>query len=64
MVVESAPLFRTRRTRKPRGVLVDDSFSGSLAALMEHTGALDVWPHYSLVTAELVASVHEDPRPH
>lgn len=40
------------------GVLLGDSPSGGVQALMERTGALDVWPHFPLVTPDLVAAVH------
>lgn len=43
------------------GVLLDEGTIWSAAAvhaLMQRTEALDVWPHHSLVTAELVQAVH------
>jgi glycerophosphoryl diester phosphodiesterase len=39
------------------GILFDDSISG-LADAMAATGALDVWPHYSLVSPSVVEAVH------
>lgn len=41
------------------GVLFEDR-TPSLAPLLETTGARDVWPHFSLVTSELVASAHAE----
>lgn len=39
------------------GVLFEDS-TPDVHALLERAGARDVWPHFPLVTAELVASAH------
>ena len=39
------------------GILFEDP-PNDVASLMVHTGARDVWPHASLVTPELVATVH------
>jgi glycerophosphoryl diester phosphodiesterase len=41
----------------PLGILVEGD-TGDLPALMQATGARDVWPHYPLVSAELVEAVH------
>lgn len=41
----------------PRGVLFEDRVP-DIAALMERTGARDVWPHWKLVDAALVDAVH------
>ena len=41
----------------PRGVLFEDRVP-DVAALMERTGARDVWPHWPLVNAALVETVH------
>lgn len=40
------------------GILFDDA-PVSVARAMSETGALDVWPHWALVTADLVAAVHD-----
>jgi glycerophosphoryl diester phosphodiesterase len=41
----------------PRGVLFEDRVP-DLGALLERTGARDVWPHWPLVDARLVDTVH------
>ena len=41
----------------PRGILFEDS-DLDLAAEMSRTGARDVWPHWKLIDAALVAAVH------
>jgi glycerophosphoryl diester phosphodiesterase len=40
------------------GILFDEA-PAAVARSMAETGALDVWPHWRLVTEELVAEVHE-----
>lgn len=40
------------------GILFEDA-PVTVAQAMSETGALDVWPHWTLVTADLVAAVHD-----
>ena len=40
------------------GILFEDA-PVLVAQVMGQTGALDVWPHWALVTADLVAAVHD-----
>jgi glycerophosphoryl diester phosphodiesterase len=44
-------------TSRRLGVLVEDVSTDSIA-LMRRTGATDLWPHHSLVSATLVEAVH------
>lgn len=39
------------------GILFEDK-PGNVVKAMTDTGALDIWPHWTLVTANLVAAVH------
>ncbi|NUP57122.1 MAG: glycerophosphodiester phosphodiesterase [Gemmatimonadaceae bacterium] len=57
---DHAMIRRTARLSSERrlGILYDDAPVG-VAREMAETGALDVWPHWKLVTEELVAEVHE-----
>jgi glycerophosphoryl diester phosphodiesterase len=50
-------LMRKIAPEIPRGVLFEDRVP-DLVALMDRTGARDVWPHWPLVDAALVAAVH------
>jgi glycerophosphoryl diester phosphodiesterase len=45
------------RVPYPLGVLFEEGTSGAAAA-MDDFGASDVWPHYPLVDAELIETVH------
>jgi glycerophosphoryl diester phosphodiesterase len=50
--------MRTIAHEIPRGVLFDDHVP-DLSALIARTGARDVWPHWPLVDASLVRTVHD-----
>lgn len=46
----------------PRGILLDRAVSNPIQAMrraVERTGARDVWPHWSLVSADLVGAANE-----
>ena len=49
--------LHVRRAPYPLGILFEEGVS-SVAAAMDDFGASDVWPHYTLVDEELVATVH------
>lgn len=54
MITRVARMDASRRL----GILFEDS-PVRVTRAMSETGALDVWPHFTLVTAELVDAVHE-----
>jgi glycerophosphoryl diester phosphodiesterase len=53
----SISLMRDLAPEIPRGVLFEDRVP-DLAELMRRTGARDVWPHWPLVDAALIETVH------
>ena len=49
--------LHVRRAPYPLGLLFEES-TERVAAAMDDFGASDIWPHYTLVDEELVATVH------
>jgi Glycerophosphoryl diester phosphodiesterase len=49
--------LHVRRAPYPLGLLFEEG-TGAVAAAMDDFGASDIWPHFTLVDEELVATVH------